>query len=477
MNNGVSTGYFAIQRGLRQGDALSCQLFNLSIELLCIQLYNMGDIKGISVDENTKVKLSCYADDLCLFVEGVNDITCAMQVFRDFETVSSLQVNYQKSEAMYLGSLRNTCSNIKPCGIQWTKCVKILGIYFSYDDAEMIDLNYNDKLKSLARVLNMWKMRDLTVIGKIVIVKTFGLSKLLYTSSMIGMPNRIQSKVNELIYRFIWNSGPDKIKRSVICRKFDEGGLNMFDLKSRIKTQSVMWLKRLILSNEAGWKYILLSYLRKFGGKNVLKCNYDAKIFVGILPPFYHECFKLWAEFNSSTPNNAREVCQQVIWNNRFILIGNMSVYYAKFEEAGFHTIYDFFDEFGQLKRSDKLDKSKFSGIDIIKWCGLIDAIPKQWRDVISNEGLFRPDTIDFGLTISKLTTPVPVERLNSKTVYSKFIDDIKKDPVCQSSLKRHYNISDDQCCQIFILPFKTTLDSKLRWFQFRVINNIPSYK
>ena len=57
--------------------------------------------------------------------------------------------------------------------------------------------------------------------------------------------------------------------------------------------------------------------------------------------------------------------------------------------------------------------------------------------------------------------------------VYSQFINNIKQNPVCQSSLKRRYNISDEQCCRIFILPFKSTLDSKLRWFQFRIINNI----
>lgn len=268
---------------------------------------------------------------------------------------------------MYLGSLRNTSIATKPCDVQWTKNVKILGINFSYDEAEMVDLNYIDKLKSLTKVLNLWKMRDLTVIGKIVIVKTFGLSKLLYTSSMIGMPNRIQKKVNEIIYRFIWKGGPDKIKRSVLCRKLDEGGLNMVDLKSRIFSQSVMWLKRLIMPNDAGWKYILLSYLQRFVGKHILNCNFDVKIFAGVLPPFYYECFKLWSDFNSTTPSNAREVCQQVIWNNKFILIGNRSVYYAKFEEAGFHTLYDFFDEFGQLRKDDKLDSSKFSGIDVIK--------------------------------------------------------------------------------------------------------------
>ena len=470
MNNGMSTGYFPIQRGLRQGDALSCQLFNLCLEILCIQLYNRDDIKGIQVGPDTQVKLSCYADDMCLFLNGVNDVACVLQVLRDFQSISSLKVNYHKTEAMWLGCMRNSIT--KPGDVQWTNSVKVLGIHFTYDDTEMINLNYNEKLKSLEKCLNMWRMRDLTVMGKIVIVKTFGLSKFLYTSSMIGMPNRIQNKVNEIIYQFIWN-GPDKIKRSVSCRKFNEGGLNMCDLKSRIKTQSVMWLKRLVMPNEAGWKYILLSYLNKFGGRNILNCNFDPKILFGSIPPFYLQCFSLWSELNANNPSNAREVCRQVIWNNRFILIGNRSVYYAKFEEAGFHTIYDFFDVNGEIKKPDLLGRYKFSGIDIIRWYGLIDAIPKQWRDMIHNEGIFGPSSIDVGVTLVNGTTPTPLIKLRSRDVYSRFIDDIKKEPVSQSSLKRLYNLSDSDCSDIFILPFKTTLNSKLRWFQYRIIHNI----
>jgi hypothetical protein len=76
----------------------------------------------------------------------------------------------------------------------WTTTLKILGIYFSYDDNVMMSLNYDDKIKTLSNVLNMWKQRDLTVLGKITIIKTFGLASLLYTSAMIGMPLSVQKK-------------------------------------------------------------------------------------------------------------------------------------------------------------------------------------------------------------------------------------------------------------------------------------------
>ena len=38
MNNGFSTGYFALERGTRQGDSLSAYLFILAIEVLLIRV-------------------------------------------------------------------------------------------------------------------------------------------------------------------------------------------------------------------------------------------------------------------------------------------------------------------------------------------------------------------------------------------------------------------------------------------------------
>ena len=153
---------------------------------------------------------------------------------------------------MWLGNKR--MSNDNPLPIIWTNKVKVLGIVFSYDEKLATSLNFDDKIISLKQTLALWKSRDLTVIGKIVIVKTFGLSKFLYVSSMIFTPLTIQRQINSIIHQFIWN-GPDKIKRSVIRSNYDEGGLKMMDIYSRIKAQHIMWVKRFFDENRAGWKH------------------------------------------------------------------------------------------------------------------------------------------------------------------------------------------------------------------------------
>ena len=67
LNNGHSTGYFPICRGVKQGDPLSAYLFILAIEILAIHIRANDGIKGINFI-GEEIKLSIYADDMSAFL-------------------------------------------------------------------------------------------------------------------------------------------------------------------------------------------------------------------------------------------------------------------------------------------------------------------------------------------------------------------------------------------------------------------------
>ena len=73
MNGGRSTGYFSIERGVRQGDPLSPYLFLLAIEILAHAVRADIIFKGFKFGEQ-EVKHILYADDLTLFVRDVNSV-------------------------------------------------------------------------------------------------------------------------------------------------------------------------------------------------------------------------------------------------------------------------------------------------------------------------------------------------------------------------------------------------------------------
>ncbi len=81
--------------------------------------------------------------------------------------------------------------------------VYALGIHFSNDSTTSDRLNFEKKLEELKKTLNSWRRRKLTLLGKISIVKTLGLSKLIYNASVLTLPENFSKKVDKVTFDFI----------------------------------------------------------------------------------------------------------------------------------------------------------------------------------------------------------------------------------------------------------------------------------
>ena len=464
MNGGFSTGYFDIIRGVRQGDPLSSILFVAALEILLIKIRNDDNIKGIEISSNINVKLSCYADDLTCFLSDIDSANNVLNVLEQFHSISSLKVNVEKTEAMWLGRYKH--STDCPLPVKWTNYIKVLGIFFSYDEKLAISLNFDDKIRSLKQVLALWKNRDLTVIGKILIIKTFGLSKFLYVLNMISTPISVQKQINSIVHQFIWN-GPDKIKRSVLSADYENGGLKMVDIVTKIKTQQIMWLKRFIDGNETVWKLILDQYLKRVGGLTfLLKCNFDIKKLKCHIPPFYENILNAWVNMNASIPNGSNEVCKEVIWNNKYILVNNEMVFNNTLISAGIIYINDLLTKEGKFSVEGKLGDS-ITHNDYIKLLGIIHAIPRNWKNQITSQTIVENRGRGIGSII--YGTFVLLRKMSSKLVYRYLVDKNSVTPVFKRIFMNKYNITEDDCRKLLMLPWKTTLDTRSRWFQYRI--------
>jgi hypothetical protein len=64
----------------------------------------------------------------------------------------------------------------------------MLGIMFMLDETEMASTNIGTKLEQLKKTLNMWKMRNLTLIGHILVAKTLALSQITYVVTNVHTP-------------------------------------------------------------------------------------------------------------------------------------------------------------------------------------------------------------------------------------------------------------------------------------------------
>ena len=128
--------------------------------------------------------------------------------------------------------------------------------------------------------LNIWLCRDLTLMGRSLLSKTLGISKLLYTTSMLTVPQEVIKRVQTKLFNFLWKNKKDKVKREVLDQEMRKGGINFPNFAITVKALRLSGIGRLLEKNNCGdaWKAIPNAFFEKYGGLNfLLKCNYYTK--------------------------------------------------------------------------------------------------------------------------------------------------------------------------------------------------------
>ena len=129
---------------------------------------------------NEEIKLSQYADDTTLILDGSRDsLKACLQTLDDFYKVSGLKLNDEKTEALWIGAKCGSSDVPFPeRNFKWPKYkAKTLGIWLSVHPEETTDLNYDEKLVKVRSILSSWNYRRLTLMGKIAVLKSLVVSQ------------------------------------------------------------------------------------------------------------------------------------------------------------------------------------------------------------------------------------------------------------------------------------------------------------
>ena len=104
-----------------------------------------------------------------------------------FANISGLKVNVEKTNAVDWFEEEQLCKEIK---VNWVDkgSFKALGVAFSTDLDSMVSLNYNKAIESLRKQIAMWSKRNLTVLGRVTVVKSLLLSKLTFLFCLFLIP-------------------------------------------------------------------------------------------------------------------------------------------------------------------------------------------------------------------------------------------------------------------------------------------------
>ena len=210
LNNGYTSKKFHLERWVRQGCPLSGTLYVIAIELLAQIIRRSKEMKDITIDKHNEVKLSQYADDTTVLLSDVQPASKLFDLLSLFERCSGLKLNQTKSEMLWLGSMhhrKDTILDLQMSG----EPIYVLGVHFTYDPEVSEKINFFEKLGSLKKTLIMWSQRDLSIVGRINIMKTLALSKLVFICSVMNTLKDFSKEVNKITFDFIWSHKPAKI--------------------------------------------------------------------------------------------------------------------------------------------------------------------------------------------------------------------------------------------------------------------------
>ena len=467
LNEGGSTGYFKVERGVRQGDPLSSYLFILCIEIMAHKLRTDNLVEGINFGDK-EIKSVLYADDMTIFARNVKSINRLKVLFADFEKLSGLKINRDKTKVLRLGLCQ--CFEFNFSFGEIVDFVKVLGVFFSLDVHVKENMNYKEILSKIKSLLNFWKQRDLTLMGKIQLLKVHIYSKVIYRASLTPVPRWVYDSLDKLAFDFIWKGKKDKINRNTMFLGYKQGGLKMLNFPAQMKSQRIMWVKKLLNKDEdMKWKHYFNFVTRHIGGEFIFSCDYLPGLLKVTAPQFYMDILEEWVNTRHvRSISNNQSIGDVVIFNNKLIRYKGNCIYDKKLHEKGVYKLKHILGNDGKLKSDRYFAELGLETTDIDRLKHFYECIPLGWKRNFRKEENNNSET-DFilGGTITNISN------LKSKQIYLQLIKKEKSEPLVFERIERNYGFSCKEIENIFLRLRHCTLNSRLREFQFKLIHGI----
>ena len=115
----------------------------------------------------------------------------------------------KKIEALWIGAMRFQKRKIAAYkNISWPyHKVKALGAWLSTIKEESITLNYEEEEEeeeeTISQTTENWQFRRLTLLGKIMVIKSLLALQLIYIMSPLPSLSRHRKDINNLLYQFL----------------------------------------------------------------------------------------------------------------------------------------------------------------------------------------------------------------------------------------------------------------------------------
>ena len=160
------------------------------------------------------------------------------------------------------------------------------------------DQDWEPALRKLEAVFLSWQRRQLFYRGRALVACILGVSRFWYLGSTVPVDSRLIFRINQLLFRFIWDGKGEWLRRSSVVQPLLRGGLGVVNVASKLASLRVMWVKRFLVGPEHPWKCFLRHFLRRAFLAEPVMCVFNLKVIgrstLKKLPLFYQQVLEAW---------------------------------------------------------------------------------------------------------------------------------------------------------------------------------------
>ena len=341
LTNGYVSEHFCLSRGIRQGDSLSALFYVLQAEPFACYIRKKRNLQGIKLSGSTEAKISQYVDDTVLYLNSYNMVNDSLEIIENFGKASGSRLNRQKTECLVMREdrLKSLGENMKVT----LGPVKLLGIPLGKTSNE--NEFWDDIIKKIEKRYCFWKMRDLSLFGKVHVIKSLGMSLVLYASNMLYLSDKNIERITKINYEFLWGGKRPLMKKEICILPRHQGGLGMIDLRIAIKAQRIKWMKRILLSSkDEKWACIPTESFKcldtKFGiDLFAVRVSDSCNLLDKTQCPFFYK--KVLLNMQELKRKRQATSQSQIVWCNNKIKFNGQPLAFAHWAKCGVNYLED----------------------------------------------------------------------------------------------------------------------------------------
>ena len=261
--NGVISDPYKVTRGVRQGDPLSCLIFNLAIESLASMLRS-SDLQGLRIEGDVeRLITTLFADDTTVYLSENDNFGKLQEILQKWCRASGANFNVKKTVILPAGTpeYRNTVCETRKLNQEHTPIpgeikiakdgtpVRVLGAYVGNNvDQTAV---WTPTLEKISARLQQWAKSHPTQDGKRLIIGMVigGLTQ--YLTRVQGMSTEVETTISRKISKFLWDETSPMVNASIMSSPIESGGKKILNIKARNEAIELMKLKSYLQLNKS----------------------------------------------------------------------------------------------------------------------------------------------------------------------------------------------------------------------------------